>query len=148
ESKVSVFTPWQNGGYVVVDVPEAIWSGQGGSRELLYLAHAHVPTMWDQQGVELEPLEWTREPSGVLSIQRKLPNGISFGATITQTQDEVGMKLWITNGTKTTLSGLVVQNCVLLKAAVGFDPRTNDNKVFDKPYAACRNSEGNRWIIT
>ncbi len=58
------------------------------------------------------------------------------------------MRMWITNGTKTPLSGLVVQNCVMLKAAVGFEPRTNDNKVLDKPYAACRNADGTRWIIT
>jgi hypothetical protein len=148
ESKVSVFTPWPDGGYVVVDVPEAIWSGQGRSRELLYLAHTHIPTIWDRQGVELEPLEWTREPSGELSIQRKLPDGVSFGARVTPTRDEVRMTLWITNGTNAPLSGLLVQNCVMLKAAAGFDPRTIDNKVFDAPYAACRNAEGTRWIIT
>ena len=58
------------------------------------------------------------------------------------------MRMWITNGTKAPLSGLVVQNCVMLKAAAGFEPRTNDNKVLDKPYAACRNADGTRWIIT
>jgi hypothetical protein len=59
ESKISVFTPWQSGGpasYVVVDVPEAIWSNLG----LTYLAHTHVPTVWDRQGVTLERLEWNR----------------------------------------------------------------------------------------
>jgi hypothetical protein len=148
ESKVSVFTPWSDGGYVVVDVPEAIWSGQGRSRELLYLAHTHIPTIWDRQGVELERLEWTREPSGALSIERTLPNGVAFGARVTPTRNEVRMKLWIRNGTNAPLSGLLVQNCVMLKAVAGFDPRTNDNKVFDQPYAACRNADGTRWIIT
>jgi len=148
ESKVSVFCPWQNGGYVVVDVPEAIWSNQGDRRELLYLAHTHVPTMWDKKGVELERLEWTREASGVLSIQRKLPNGVSFGAPITPFRDHVGMELWIKNDTKTVLSGLVVQNCVMLKGAIGFESQTNDNKVLDQPYVACRNADRNRWIIT
>jgi peptidoglycan/xylan/chitin deacetylase (PgdA/CDA1 family) len=148
ESKVSVFTPWPDGGYVVVDVPEAIWSGTGLSRELLYLAHTHVPTIWDRRGVELEPLEWTREPSGELSIRRKLPDGVSFGARITPRRDEVRMRLWITNGTAAPLSGLSVQNCVMLKAAAGFEPRSNDNKVFDPPYAACRDADGTRWIIT
>jgi hypothetical protein len=148
ESKISVFAPWRDGGYVVVDVPEAIRLKQGETRELLYLAHTHVPTMWDKQGIELERLEWTREPSGVLAIQRKLPNGVSFGARITPRRDHVAMELWITNGTKTALSGLVLQNCVMLKGAPGFDQQTNDNKVFDKPYVACRNAEGNRWIIT
>ena len=127
ESKVSVFTPWNDGGYVVVDVPEAIWSGQGASRKLLYLAHTHVPTLWDKQGIELERLEWTRGPSGNLTVRRNLPNGVSFGAEIMPTKDEVRMELWIANGTRTPLSGLRVQNCVLLKAAHGFEPQTSDN---------------------
>ncbi|MFP6766968.1 MAG: polysaccharide deacetylase family protein, partial [Planctomycetaceae bacterium] len=45
ETKVSVFLPWADAGYVVVDVPEAIWVNRQGTRELLYLAHTHVPTM-------------------------------------------------------------------------------------------------------
>src|SRR5205823_1359021 len=39
ETKVSVFAPWKNGGYAVIDVPEAIWFEVGGKGELLYLAH-------------------------------------------------------------------------------------------------------------
>jgi peptidoglycan/xylan/chitin deacetylase (PgdA/CDA1 family) len=148
ETKVSVFAPWENGGYVVVDVPEAIWSGQASARELLYLAHTHVPTMWDRQGVELERLEWTRAASGILSVRRKLPSGVAFGARITPTRSEVRMELWISNGTSTPLSGLVVQNCVMLKAALGFEGRTNDNKVFDQPFVACQSGDGTRWIIT
>src|ERR1051325_8138662 len=35
ETKISVFTPWDEDSYVVVDVPEAIWSNLG----LTYLAH-------------------------------------------------------------------------------------------------------------
>ena len=149
ETKVSVFAPWKDGGYAVVDVPEAIWSMQENRRELLYLAHTHLPTMWDKQGLKLEPLEWEREQKErALSISRKLPNGVSFGAKITPTSTNVRMELWITNGTKTPLAGLVVQNCVMLKGLSGFDQQTNENKVFAKPYAACKHAEGNRWIIT
>jgi hypothetical protein len=36
----------------------------------------------------------------------------------------------------------------MLKGAKGFDAQTNDNKVFDAPYAACRSADGRRWIIT
>ena len=39
-------------------------------------------------------------PPGRSRFERKLPNGVSFGARITPTRDEVRMKLWITNGTK------------------------------------------------
>jgi hypothetical protein len=58
------------------------------------------------------------------------------------------MKLWITNGTDETLRGLVVQNCVMLKGAPEFNAMNNDNKVFRDPFVACRNSAGDRWIIT
>jgi len=52
ETKVSVFTPWDEASYVVVDVPEAIFSNLG----LTYLAHTHIPTIWDEQGVSLPRL--------------------------------------------------------------------------------------------
>ena len=56
--------------------------------------------------------------------------------------------MWLTNGSKHTLTGLRVQNCVMLKAAEGFADLTNDNKVLRTPYAACRNANGDRWVIT
>jgi len=148
ETKVSVFAPWEGGGYVVVDVPEALWVEHAAGRELLYLAHTHVPTMWSKQGVELAPLEWARQPDGVLEIERLLPNGVAFGAKVVPARDAVRMELWLRNGTNETLRGLRVQNCVMLKAATGFADRTNDNKRLANPYVACHNADGHRWIIT
>ena len=52
------------------------------------------------------------------------------------------------NGTDGLLSDLRVQQCVMLKGASGFSQQTNDNKLFEKPYAACRSADGRRWIIT
>ena len=144
ETKVSIFTPWDDHSYVVIDVPEAIWSNLG----LTYLAHTHVPTIWTKQSLELEPLEWNRHKDGSLDIERKLPNGIIFGAKIASTRETVHMELSLTNGTKERLSDLGVQNCVMLKGAAGFEPQTNDNKVFSKPYSACRSADRKRWIIT
>lgn len=144
EAKVSVFTPWDDASYVVVDVPEAIWSNLG----LTYLAHTHVPTLWTKQNVKLEPLEWNRRADGTFDVERKLPNGIVFGAKVVPARDVVRMELWLTNGRKETLSDLRVQNCVMLKGAKGFDQQTNDNKVLSNPYVACRSSDGKRWIIT
>ncbi len=144
ETKVSVFTPWDEASYVVVDVPEAIWSNLG----LTYLAHTHVPTVWTKQKIELEPLEWNRRENGTFDIERKLPNGIAFGAKVMPAREAVRMELWLTNGTKETLSDLRVQNCVMLKGANGFQQQTNENKVFSKPYVACRSIDGKRWIIT
>jgi hypothetical protein len=144
ETKVSVFTPWDDASYVVIDVPEAIWSNLG----LLYLAHTHVPTVWSKQQIELEPREWQRRDDGSLASERKLPNGVRFGATVVASAREVRLELWLSNGTKETLSDLRVQNCVLLKGAVGFEQQTNDNKVFASPYAACRSADGRRWVLT
>ena len=144
ETKISVFTPWDENSYVVVDVPEAIWSNLG----LAYLAHTHVPTIWTKQNVELERLEWNRGKDGALDIERKLPNGIVFGAKVLPGLEVVRMELWLTNGTKETLTDLRVQNCVMLKSAAGFDQQTNDNKIFKSPYVACRSVDGKKWIIT
>lgn len=144
ETKISVFTPWDSSSYVVVDVPEAIWSNLG----LTYLAHTHVPTVWTKQNVSLEPLEWTRHADGRLELNRTLPNKISFGTVIHPRNNGVLMELWLRNGTDAVLNDLRVQNCVMLKGAKGFEQQTNENKVFHKPYVACRSTGGQRWIIT
>lgn len=144
ETKASVFTPWDNRSYVVLDVPEAIWSNLG----LLYLAHEDVPTVWSQQSVDLQQLEWTRGPGGALTCERALPNGVVFGVELIPTDRAVRMEMWLTNGTTEPLTDLRVQNCVLLKFARGFQQQTNDNKVFWGPYAACRDASGERWIIS
>lgn len=145
ETKVSVFTPWDDASYVVVDVPEALWSNLG----LTYLAHTHIATVFDKQGARLEPLEWDRSAAdGTLSIARRLPNGISFGAVVKPAARAVRMELTLTNGTSEPLKDLRVQNCVMLKGAAGFTAQTNANKIFQKPYVACRSEEGTKWIIT
>ena len=144
ETKVSVFTPWDDSSYVVVDVPEAIWSNLG----LTYLAHTHVPTVWSKQNITLEPLEWNRRSEGTFDIERKLPNGIAFGAKVIPATNAVHFELWLTNGTKEKLTDLRVQNCVMLKGAAGFNQQTNANKILSNPYVACRSTSGNRWIIT
>jgi hypothetical protein len=143
ETKVSVFAPWADGGYVVADVPEAIWSNLG----LAYLAHTHVPTLWSKQNIELPPLEWNRRNDGTFDIERRLPNGIEFGCRVEPRRESVRMELWLKNGTPDELSDLRVQNCLMLKAATGFDLETNDNKVFRAPYTAVRSETGNRWIV-
>ena len=144
ETKFSVFTTWDTNSYVVVDLPEAIWSNLG----LTYLAHTHIDTIWTTKGIELPKLEWNRHPDGTLDIERKLPNGIAFGAYVKPTKEAVRMELWLKNGTDQKLSDLRVQNCVMPKMAAGFDQQTNDNKVLTNPYVACRSSDGRKWIIT
>ncbi len=146
ETKVSVFTPWDANSYVVVDVPEAVFSNLG----LLYLAHSHepFPTIWQKQGIELEKLEWNRREDGSLDIERKLPNGVAFGAKVVPDKNAVRMELWLHNGTQQTLTTLKVQNCVMTPRAKGFERHTNENKILRDPYAACRSQDGGKWIIT
>jgi hypothetical protein len=144
ETKISVFTPWDRASYVVVDVPEAIWSNLG----LTYLAHTHIPTVFDKQGIRLAPLEWNRHADDSLDFERRLPNGITFGTKVSATSDAVRMEMWLTNGTGKLLRDLRVQTCVMLKAAAGFNAQTNANKVFAKPYVACKSEDGKRWVVT
>ncbi|HEX43036.1 MAG TPA: hypothetical protein ENN81_13410 [Phycisphaerales bacterium] len=144
ETKFSVFTPWDPNAYVVVDVPEAIWSNLG----LTYLAHTHIDTIWTQREIVLPRLEWRRRRGGRLDITRTLPNGIEFTTRVVPTKDAVLIELTLTNGTDQNLSDLRVQNCVMPKMAPGFEVRTNDNKVLTRPYAACRDVSGKRWVIT
>jgi len=144
ETKVSVFTPWEETSYVVVDVPEAIWSQHG----LLYLAHTHVPTMWTKQNVQLPPLEWQQRNDGSLNAERELPNKVSFGAQVVPGREAVRLELWLKNGSAEALRDLRVQMCVMLKGAMGFTEQTNANKVFTNSFAACRSTDGQRWIIT
>ena len=143
ETKLSVFTPWDPKSFVVADVPEAIWSNLG----LTYLAHTHVPTVWTEKGVELEKLEWKRTNDGY-AIERRLPNGIRFGCEAEVKDNDLAMRLWLHNGTKSKLTGMRVQNCVMLRGAHEFAAQTRDNKVMRSPFAACRNAAGNRWVIT
>lgn len=149
ETKVSVFTPWQpddraRADYVVVDVPEAIWSNLG----LTYLAHTHVPTLWTKQNIDLPPLEWERRDDGSFFHARELPNKIRFTSHVVPRPGHVAMTMTLTNGTAEPLTDLRVQNCVMLKEARGFEQQTNDNKRTIAPYIACRDATGRRWIIT
>lgn len=155
ETKVSVFAPWNSSSYVVADVPEAIWWNRDApetadrqGRELIYLAHNHVPTYWTRQDIELEPLEWKLEEDGSYVMHRKLPNEIEFGTRAWLKEDHVALEQWLTNGTDQTLTGLKVQNCIMLKGAPEFAEQSNENKLFEMPYAACRDESGNRWVIT
>jgi hypothetical protein len=140
---VSIFTPWDPGSYVVLDVPEAIFSNLG----LIYLAHTHIPTVWDEQGKNLPQLEWVTEDGGVLRMERRLPNGIVFGTEVTPRRDGVAFEQWIRNGTAQTLTDLHVQNCAMLSRASGFEHEQDRVIVSESPYTALRSKTGDRWII-
>ncbi len=143
ETKLSVFAPWDDTSYAVLDVPEAVWSNLG----LTYLAHTHIDTVWTKQHVNLPKQEW-KIVDGNYEMVRTLPNGIEFGVKVIPLSDQLRMKMWLTNRTQKPLSDLRVQNCIMLKGMRGFDQQTNDNKRFGNDYAAVSSSDGARWIIT
>jgi len=143
ETKLSVFTPWDPTSYVVLDAPEALWSNLG----LTYLAHTHIDTVWDKQGLKLERLEWIRKSDGSYFLRRELPNKIAYELLATPHRDHLAIRMSLTNGTAERLSDLRVQMCAMLKGCKEFDQQTNDNKIFRGSLAACRNSGGNRWVI-
>jgi len=143
-TKASVFLPWDPASYVVVDLPEAIFSNLG----LLWLAHTHIPTIWDARNTWLDNIDWTRGEGGMLSFRRELPNGVGFGASIRAAGGEVAMELWLHNGTPQPLSKLRAQVCVMLKGAAEFHRQTNANKVLRAPVAEVRGDDGRRGILT
>ena len=149
ETKVSLFAPWADGGYAVADVPEAVWHDTpAGRRKLLFLAHTHVPTVWDEQGQTLPSLEWATTPDGSFEVSRPLPNKVTLTSRVTPGRDGTRMEFRVSNGSTEALTGLDVQMCVMLKGLNGFELQSNDNKVFQPPFAAARDTSGRRWIIT
>jgi hypothetical protein len=146
DTKCSVFLPWAGGGYVVIDVPEALWC----DKDLVYLAHTHLPTTWDQQGIRLEHVDWTRGDGGMLTSRRTLPDGLEFSVRVEATSDGARMELRVKNGTTRPRIKLRAQVCVLLKGAPGFNAQTRENKVKLDASGVCavRSDDGKRWIAT
>ena len=56
--------------------------------------------------------------------------------------------LMFRNGTTEPLTGLRVQNCMMLTQAREFESSTNDNKIFHQDYALVHDGSKSRWLIT
>ena len=143
DTKLSVFAPWKDSGYVVVDVPEAVFSNLG----LTYLAHTHVPTIWDREQRKLPKVEWEKTDEGYGS-RRVLPNGIAFETRVTVRDDEVEMVIDLKNGTKALLTEMRVQVCTMLKGLVGFSVQEPLKQITDGSVIAVRAHEQPRWVVT
>ncbi len=144
DTKASLFLPWE--GYVVIDLPEAVWE----AKELVYLAHTHIPTRWDKQGIKLPRMDWTRKADGSLEERRVHPNGLEWAARVVPRKDGADLELRLKNGSKEKLAGLRAQVCVLLKGAPGFNAQAAANKVKLEAEGVCavRSEDGKRWIAT
>lgn len=142
-TKVSVFTPWDDGGYVVFDVPEAIFSNLG----LTFLAHTHIPTIWDDRNTIIENIDWERKSDTHLTFTRTLPNGIRFGSDIRLRGNGVDAVLWLENGTNAPLTRLRTQVCAMLKAVPGFERQSQDDKWFESSVSVVKAAGKNRYIL-
>lgn len=142
-TKASFFLPWDPKSYVVLDLPEAIFSNLG----LTYLAHTHVPTIWDEQNVIIDNVDWERHDGTSLTFTRTLPNNIKFGSSIVPHAGYADLELWLDNGTDAALTGQRTQICLMLKGAAGFNGLTNDNKRFDAPVSAVSDERGEHWVL-
>ena len=143
-TKFSIFLPEDPNQYLVVDLPEAIFSNLG----LTFLAHRHFPTIWDYQHTFIDNIDWKINPDGSLDNSWELPNGIVFGATAKPGRSQVDMELWLYNGTDAKLDSLKTQVCVMLKGADDYNQLTNDNKRFASKTAAVKSRNSKRWILT
>ncbi|HTL56981.1 MAG TPA: family 16 glycoside hydrolase [Candidatus Limnocylindrales bacterium] len=145
-TKASVFLPWDPNSYVVMDLPEAIFSGD----RLLFLGHTHFPTVFDEHSHWLDNVDWAREPNGGLHFERVFTNDFArfaFGASIQPRTNGAEMELWLRNDSDQPLTGLRTQVCGHLKGAPQFNEQTTANKIFRAPATAVHSAEKDRWII-
>lgn len=142
-TKLSVFAPWADGGYVVVDLPEAIFSNLG----LLFLAHTHVPTIWNEKHIAIENVDWKPSANGAWENTWRLPNDVRFGATVTPAVGRADFALWLENGTEEALTGLRTQVCAMLKGAPGFNAQSEDGRRIEDGVAAIKSANADRWIL-
>jgi len=143
-TKLSVFLPWDNSQYAILDLPEAIFYQSG----LAFLGHTHVPTMWDYKQSLIENSDWMISDDATCQNSWELPNGIEIFAIVTPLRDSVEMELIIKNGSDEDMEFINGQVCIMLKGAHNFDELTNDNKTLTDNVAAVRSESGNRWILT
>ncbi|MFA6239572.1 MAG: polysaccharide deacetylase family protein [Candidatus Hydrogenedentales bacterium] len=141
-TKASFFLPWSPRDYVVLDLPEAIFSNLG----LVFLAHTHVPTIWNEQNVLIDNVDWIREATGTLRMERTLPNGIRFGSSIVPDKQGADLELWLENGTAEPLTGMRTQICLMLKGALGFNGLSQERKSYRGTTAAVGSDDGKRFI--
>lgn len=144
-TKASIFLPWNEQDYIILDLPEAVFTQYG----LTFLGHKHIPTVLDLQRVSLINQDWQVLENGNLKNLWELPNHLSIGAEIIPGRKEIDLQLSLTNYTRDTLfTNLNTQICIMFKNANGFDAPTNENKIFTCPFAIVHSEDSTKWIVT
>ena len=118
---------WPSQDYLWLDCPEAIFTSQG----LLYLSHINPP-------IRAVYADWPKVPwqtvAGGLTFERPLPNGVSFGVSVTKQNDStVALELHLKNGSPQPLRDITLQTCAFLRGIKEFADYTRDNKFVHVP---------------
>ena len=117
-----VSPPWPSQDYLWLDFPEAIFV----NRELIFLSHINpaAPSLYRT----LPPVAWRALPTGI-AFERKLPNGVRFGGSVTKRNETgVALELHLHNGTKEPMRRISLQTCAFLRAIKEFADYTKANK--------------------
>jgi len=141
-TKATVFLPWDDAGYIIVDVPEAILA----NGRIHFLGHTHIPTVWDDKNVILPNRDWVRGEDGSLRNEWLLPDQVTAGARIRLAGSEVEMECWIRNESSEWLRDMRAQVCVMFRNAPAFAAQTNGNKALGETRASV--TAGQRTIAT
>jgi len=125
------------GGYLVLDLPEAIWSDE----QLIFLAHTHLPTVWDRNGERHTFTPWNISLDGrTAANSHVLPDGTTVSAEATRSSDSrIDLLLSIVNRSDHDLTDVWAQTCLMLAQA---DLGSTDTEiVLSSDIAALRLSE-------
>lgn len=143
-TELSVFLPWDGEDFVVLDLPEAVFTQYG----LTFLGHKHVPTIFDLQKISVPNSDWQQDSLGNWINLWTLPNKIEIGAEFVPKMGHAIMHLWLTNNTTDTIfKDLRTQICVMLGQTKHFSQQTNENKKLACPSVAVESEGGDKWII-
>jgi hypothetical protein len=118
---------WPSQEYLWLDFPEAIFTSQG----LLFLSHVNPGI--DAVFSDLPKVPW-REVANGIAFDRRLPNGVSFGGSVTKRGDtRVALELRLTNGSAQPLKNIELQTCAFLRGIKEFADYSRDNKFVHVP---------------
>ncbi len=155
DTKVGVLAPWEDGGYVVLDMPEVLYVAREGDsgRQILYVAHYLGDSVWEQdEHLKLEPIEWSRPAANILETGRVFPGGkrysSQFASKFVAFRNSVRMKITLTNESDGLFRGpQQVQNCVFMKNLKGGVGGPDSRDVISQGYHARSSADGKKWLI-
>jgi hypothetical protein len=132
EHIVWIIPSWPSQDYLWLDFPDAIFTNRG----LLFLSHINpdAPAVY----ADWPRVEWRTIPGGI-GFERRLPDGVSFGGSVTKAGDSaVALELRMKNDSGLPLTRITLQTCAFLRAIREFADYTQANKFVHVP--------GHGWV--